>query len=392
MKNYSIHKFSQKLLQKSVFPHLKEYVSWRQGRKKMKSEKFSPISINLDLTTGCNFQCSHCIDGDIINKGKTLDFQYTENLLTNWAKSGLKSVILIGGGEPTLYPRFDEVVKLLKKLSLQVGIVSNGTRMASIEKISHLLVKKDWVRLSLDAGLNKTFQKIHRPVSKISLEKIMADAKKMRQKNAGFQMGYSFLIIGDNKKVKDTTLANNIREISLAAKLAKDNGFTYLSLKPFISPEGERATTIGEKNLEEIKKEIQKARKLEDDNFKIIESVNLFCFYDKELEKTMRKQPRICHSQFFRSVVIPAGINNCSLWRGFDNAKIIDTNKEITEKYYQEFHQNRLKLIDNFNAKKICRQVNCLYAPLNCWIEDLITSPDEFKNLKAVADFEDYFL
>lgn len=391
MKNYSIHKFSQKLLQESLFPHLKEYVLWRQGKKEIKSEEFSPISINLDLTTGCNFRCEHCIDGDIINTGKILDFQYVKKLLQDWARAGLKSVILIGGGEPTLYPYFEEVVKFLKNLSLQVGIVSNGTKMEKIEKIANLLQKKDWVRLSLDAGSNETFSKIHRPVLGIALEKIMADAKRLREKNNEFQLGFSFLIIGDNKKVKDKKLTGNIKEINLAAKLAKDNGFTYLSLKPFISPEGERVTTISEKNLKEIKEEIQKAKKLESENFKIIESVNLLCFYDKTLKKIMKKQPKICHSQFFRSVVIPSGINNCSLWRGFDNAKIIDTNQEITEDYCRKFHQNRLKMIDEFDVKKFCQKVNCLYAPLNCWIEDLITSPEKLNDLKAVADFEDYF-
>ena len=37
------------------------------------------------------------------------------------AGRGLKSVILIGGGEPTVYPRFVEFVKFLKELDLRVA-------------------------------------------------------------------------------------------------------------------------------------------------------------------------------------------------------------------------------------------------------------------------------
>ena len=165
MKKSSIHNFSQKLLQRSVFPHLKAYFC-------KKGEGLAPISINLDLVTACNFKCPHCIDADIINTGKMLDLQYVKTLIGDWSKKGLRSVILIGGGEPTLYPYFEETVNFLKKLSLQVGIVTNGTYLRKIENICHLLGEKDWVRLSLDAGKDGTFQKIHQPKAKIKLEEI----------------------------------------------------------------------------------------------------------------------------------------------------------------------------------------------------------------------------
>ncbi len=385
-----IHQFGKKLLQKSVFPRLKEYLFWQI--KGGEAPESAPISINLDLTTACNFQCPHCIDGDIINTGKMLDLKYLKTLISDWSKKGLKSVILIGGGEPVLYPYFEEVVRFLKGLSLQVGIVSNGTNMKKIENICNLLDKKDWVRLSLDAGTNGTFQKIHQPRVKITLEEIVAQVKEMRQKNKEFQMGFSFLIIGDDKKVNNVALAKNIQEIVPAAKLAKENGFDYLSLKPFINPEGERATMISPANLKEIKQEVEKAKKLEDKNFKVIESINLLCFYDKKLKKAMQKQPRVCHAQFFRSVVIPAGVFGCSLWRGFNSTKIAESNQEISKNYFQSLCQNRKKLLNSFNAQKNCKSVSCLYAPLNYWVEDLIKSPEAIKKLKSIVDFNDYFL
>lgn len=385
MNKFAIHNFSKKLLQKSVFPHLRAYLS-------QKGDTMAPISINLDLVTACNFKCPHCIDGEIINTGKMLDFQYVKTLLDDWSKKGLKSVILIGGGEPTLYPYFEETVKLLKNLRLQVGIVSNGTKLEKIENICHLLGERDWVRLSLDAGKDETFQKIHCPRVKIKLEEILAGVKKIHQKNPKLQLGFSFLIIGDKKSVNKVPLAGNIKEISLAARLAKESGFSYLSLKPFINPEGARQTSIGQKNLKEIKEEIKKAKKFQDPDFKVIESINLLCFYDKNLKKIMQTQSKFCHAQFFRGVVIPAGIFSCSLWRGFNSTKIGETNQKIDTDYYKRIYQNRKKLIKSFNAKKICREVSCLYAPLNCWIEGLRSSPQKIKELKPIDDFGDYFL
>lgn len=384
-KEFAIHNFSQKLLQRSVFPHLKAYLA-------KKGNDLAPISINLDLVTACNFQCPHCIDQELINTGKMLDFAYVKTLLHDWSKKGLKSVILIGGGEPALYPHFEKAVELLKNLRLQVGIVSNGTKLGKIENICHLLDSKDWVRLSLDAGKDETFRKIHEPRVKIKLEEILAGVKKIRQKNADLQLGFSFLIIGDKKYAGKTLLANNIREISLAAKLAKESGFSYLSLKPFIDPSGARKTSISQKNLREIKEEIKKAKKFQDHDFKIIESINLLCFYDKNLKKMMMKQPKTCHAQFFRGVVIPAGIFSCSLWRGFDNMKIGKTNEKIGKDYYDSVYGNRKKILKTFVASKTCKEISCLYAPFNCWVEELLKSPKKIKELKAIDDFSDYFL
>ncbi|MFH1780838.1 MAG: radical SAM protein [Candidatus Nealsonbacteria bacterium] len=384
-----IHQFGKKLLQESVFSRLKEYIIWQS--EKGETPKFAPISINLDLTTACNFKCPHCIDGEIINTRKMLDLNYVKTLIRDWAGQGLKSVILIGGGEPVLYPHFEEVVRFLKDFSLQVGIVSNGTNIKKIENICHLLGKKDWVRLSLDAGINATFQKIHQPRVPVTLESIMTAVKRMRQKNKNFQMGFSFLVIGDHKKVNNVALVKNIQEIMPAAKIAKASGFSYLSLKPFISPEGERSTTISKSNLAEIKQEVKKAKALENENFKVVESINLLCFYDKDLKKMMQKQPRMCHAQFFRSIVIPAGVFGCSLWRGFQSTKISQSNQKLDKNYYYNLYQNRGKLTKQFDAKKNCQSVSCLYAPLNCWIEDLIKSPAKIKKLQSVVDVPDFF-
>ncbi|MCK7510022.1 MAG: hypothetical protein MZV70_42290 [Desulfobacterales bacterium] len=37
--------------------------------------KFGPISLNLDLTTACNFSCPHCVDSRLLNTGDYLDLE-----------------------------------------------------------------------------------------------------------------------------------------------------------------------------------------------------------------------------------------------------------------------------------------------------------------------------
>lgn len=371
MVKHSIYQFSRKLLQKSVFPYFKNYL--------LKRDTLAPLSINLDLTSACSYKCPYCIDKRVLNTGKMLDFECIKKLLEDWRRNGLKSVIVIGGGEPTLHPKFEEIIKFIKELSLQVGIVSNGTRLEKIKNICRFLRKNDWVRFSIDAGKNSTFQKLHRPRIKITLEDILRGVREMRKICPKLQIGYSFLVIGDGDYL------NNIKEISSAAKSAKESGFSYFSLKPIITPDSSRKTEISKKNLEEIKAQIKKAKKLESKNFKVVESVNLLLFHDKDLKKLTQKQPRTCHIQFFRTIINPMGIFTCSSWRGFENLKIAD-------KYDSRFVEKRKKIAKSFNANETCKEIHCLYAPLNCWIEDLISNPSKIQKLKSIDDFGDYFL
>jgi len=379
---YKIHRFSAKLLQKPVYKNLGNYL---EG----KTENYAPVSINLDLITACSHQCLHCIDKDIINTGKMLDLGFVKELVSKWAGNGLKSVILIGGGEPTLYPYFEKTVEFLKGLGLQIGLVTNGSQNEKVKTVSRLFREKDWVRISIDAGLDATFQSLHRPKIKMSLEELLESAGQIKLQNPDLQLGYSFLAIGKDKIAGSCLLPSNLQEISLAARKAKENGFSYLSVKPFIDLEGTRATRISDEDLAEIRKQVEEARKLEDEKFKVIESVNLLCFYDEVLKKSMQSQPKICHAQNFRLVVAPAGIFQCSLWRGFKEAKIIDTDLELDENFWRQFEQKRIEILNVFDAKKTCKDVFCLYAPLNAWMEDL---KRKGQMPESIEDFNDYFL
>ncbi|MEK6248874.1 MAG: radical SAM protein, partial [Planctomycetales bacterium] len=120
---HDFHDFSAKLQQASLLPQVVDYVRWRQAVQQAEAEgsepptppDAAPVSINLDLTTACNFQCDHCIDWDILNTGVKHKEEELLDSLRNMAQRGMRSVILIGGGEPTVYPRFVEIVRYLKQ-------------------------------------------------------------------------------------------------------------------------------------------------------------------------------------------------------------------------------------------------------------------------------------
>ena len=78
--------FSSKLRQVSVVQRLKEYITWQRSAEDYDSGNpvppFGPVSINLDLTSSCNFACPHCVDSTIINTGAVLELNTVKRPLT----------------------------------------------------------------------------------------------------------------------------------------------------------------------------------------------------------------------------------------------------------------------------------------------------------------------
>src|SRR4030042_4291523 len=145
------HDFSSKLRQDGTFQRLKDYIQWQRKCDANAPDRglpvFSPISINLDLPSACNFSCPFCVDSKLINAGKSLTSAEVKKIVDTLHSHGLLSVILIGGGEPTLHGEFGEIVRYIKSKKLQIGIVTNGSRLEKIEAIVDALKEKDWIRI-----------------------------------------------------------------------------------------------------------------------------------------------------------------------------------------------------------------------------------------------------
>ena len=92
--------FSSKLRQSSIIERLKEYITWQRnsgsGDDRNALPDFAPVSINLDLTSACNFTCPHCVDSKIINTGQYLEIEDIKRTVEILQSHGLLSIILIG--------------------------------------------------------------------------------------------------------------------------------------------------------------------------------------------------------------------------------------------------------------------------------------------------------
>jgi len=391
----SKHNFLRKISQKSNFSKLQKYISNSiDGKRPENLNDFSPISINLDLTTSCNYACEHCVDMDILNTGIKFELDNLKQSLLNLIRKGLKSVIIIGGGEPTVSPYFFDIVTLLKNKEIQIGIVSNGSRPEVIKKCVPLLQKGDWVRYSLDSGSNELFYKMHLPKKKtINLEWICQNVREVSKINPDVSFGFSFIIVWNDCVTNNLVINENLHEMEMATKLAMDSGFSYISFKPFLDREENNSEIIGgvkseiiKNNIKDvIKKNITKCQKYETDNFKIIQSTNLTVFLEN-LAEQYQKQPKRCHINYFRQVLSPLGTFACPVYRNINNAKIGGKDAFEDDQKFLETSKKMNNMIDQFDASKICKNVVCLYNEANWMIENSISNnkylkDDEFDNV-----------
>ncbi len=408
-----IHDFSAKLRQPSIINTLKEYVRWQVRWRDAYAEgksieeileqapNHAPLSVNLDVTTACNYRCDHCVDMDILNTGIRYEHEQLKNSLTTLIDRGLRSVIIIGGGEPTVYPGFADIVRHLKARDIKIGVVTNGSRMDRIAEVADVLTKGDWVRLSLDSGDNETFRAMHKPVSKkVTLDWICSQIPDIKKINPDFQIGYSFIVVWKDCEANDTEIIDNTDEIIEGAQRAKQYEFDYISYKPFLTRAEENNAEVvnltqGEQSIDSILKKIRtsidETKQLENEKFSVIESTNLRVLENGSY-KDFIDQPSTCHMQYFRQVLSPLGVFNCPVYRHVPQALLGAKHDYENEELFKETQKNTLRLIEAFDASNECRNVTCLYNHANWLIEDLIRHPEKLDTLEASEERHDYFL
>ena len=202
---HSIHDFTAKLRQPRCASHVERYVQWRRAvarrappasrsRRRPPSRRSRSTSISRPPATTAATTAS---TGTSSTPSTGTTRTTLRASIGTMAERGLRSVILIGGGEPTIYPGFADFVRFLKELELQVAVVSNGSRGDRLLEVADVLDERDWVRLSLDSGSNELFRAMHKPVnrSRSRSTRSARGSRRSRQRNPALQLGFSYIIV-----------------------------------------------------------------------------------------------------------------------------------------------------------------------------------------------------
>lgn len=176
-----------------------------------------PINVELSLTNRCNFNCVWCSDKAIKEAfGGDLDKDIIFKLFEDLGKNGTRGVCIEGGGEPTLYKDFKDVVLKAQECGLKLGMLTNG----SIFNYEEVLDNFEFVRVSLDVANEEQM----RTLKKFdSLEIVMNNLKRMCELRKDTVIGVGYVL--SDKNIEN--LENMIIRL-------KEIGVDYIYIRPVI--------------------------------------------------------------------------------------------------------------------------------------------------------------
>jgi len=150
-------------------------------------------SLGVDIVPAkvCTLDCVYCQIGRTTDKSvERKDYTDIEAILTELKErlaAGLKAdfITISGSGEPTLHSRLGELIDGIKKITnIPVAVITNGTLLYKPD-VRADCAKADVVLPSLDAGDQRAFQRINRPHTDISIEKLISGLCAFRNEYAG---------------------------------------------------------------------------------------------------------------------------------------------------------------------------------------------------------------
>jgi len=112
-------------------------------------EPSSPVMIHMSLTNRCNLECEYCCYG-LRDLKLELPFDKAKSAIEQFSKLGTRGLEITGGGDPSMYKRLDDVVKVGVDNGMKVGLITNGIKL---DRFKGLYENLEWMRVSLH-GVN----------------------------------------------------------------------------------------------------------------------------------------------------------------------------------------------------------------------------------------------
>ncbi|MEF8788059.1 MAG: radical SAM protein [Planctomycetota bacterium] len=129
------------------------------------------LAIRLETNRSCNLSCRYCYARSGAELGDENDFETLCDVIRQAADLGVKSVVVIGGGEPTLHPRFRDLITFIHSLDIRPMVFTNCLKVTEDlaqflwERNASVMGKLDSLEPDVQdflAGQEGAYDRIHR--------------------------------------------------------------------------------------------------------------------------------------------------------------------------------------------------------------------------------------
>lgn len=171
----------------------------------------TPTMLNIEPTTRCNFNCWYCVGRHM--RQDDIRVENFARMLDNFPE--VKTIALVGEGEPLMHKDFFEMAQMAKDRNIRVMIISNGSAFSQsvVKKLCETEVA--YVSISIDSFDPATFA-----TSRLDgdLDKILTGIRRLRDyRDAN---GFKFPKIA----LKGTLFSHTIDQLPAIVDMAKASG------------------------------------------------------------------------------------------------------------------------------------------------------------------------
>lgn len=112
------------------------------------------LTIRLETSRLCNLRCKYCCNRSGQALEKEISFEKLKDLVCEAKELGAKSIIVIGGGEPTIYHSFRELISFIHDNGL-IPVIFTNTQTMTFELATFLYEHDVSVIIKLDSLVEK---------------------------------------------------------------------------------------------------------------------------------------------------------------------------------------------------------------------------------------------
>lgn len=196
------------------------------GIKDGKTPFIGPETVHLDITNRCNYNCIACWDRSPLVRGnnahddylqQTLSYERITGFIDDLVElGGTRFIKLGGGGEPTMHPRFRDIITYLRSKDRYVEIDINTNFSLINEKLLHVLLEQEvnLLTVSLWAASPEVYVRTHPNQTEATFTRIISNLKKATDDRAGNRVLKLF--------IHNVIMSLNHHEVEAMLELALD--------------------------------------------------------------------------------------------------------------------------------------------------------------------------
>ena len=175
--------------------------------------------VQFHITSKCNLNCKHCYEGNVCDHTEWSFDEFVlaiEKLWNCFEKWGVKGEISLIGGEPTVHPRFYDMVEYLSQRGdvHGISILTNGVNIDE-RFIEQIKKNKCFVQVSIDGSTPEMHDYIR---GKGNYEKTIRNVKKMS--DAGIELSAHYVLSKNTIPLSETffqtLLDNGISQVAFS--------------------------------------------------------------------------------------------------------------------------------------------------------------------------------